>query len=113
MSERRTWTCYRCGQPVISGMKFTFTSKGPIHWECFRAEVKDFFNGVIPEDVNVLLELIDYLNEGIIKAKELEVRASDSVRQSIVSRRKVFEGEAARLMKELDTIMRSNWNRGT
>lgn len=108
MSNRRVWKCYRCGQDIVEGMKFTFTSKGPIHWECYRAEIKEMFNGVIPEDVNVLLDLTDYLEGGIVKAKELEMRVStDAVKQSILSRRKIMEGEAAKLMKEIDSLVRS------
>jgi len=37
----------------------------------------------------VLMELMDYLNEGIVRLRELEMRAlSDGVRESIINRRK-------------------------
>ncbi len=100
------WKCYRCGEDIVEGMKFTFTRLGPIHWECFRAEVRDKFNGNVPEDINVMLELMDYLANGIVKVKELEERASsDDVRRLLIDRRKVIEGETSRLMSELNKML--------
>ncbi|ADN49479.1 DUF2175 domain-containing protein [Vulcanisaeta distributa] len=104
--SRKIWKCYRCGEEVVEGMKFTFTKQGPIHWECFRAEVRDRFNGSIPEDVNIMLELLDYLADGIVKIKELETRASsDELRQVLMARRKIIEGEMAKLMSELNKVL--------
>ncbi len=106
MSSTRSWKCYKCGREIVPGMRFTFTKNGAIHWECFRENVRDFFNGSVPEDVNVLMELMDYLNEGIIKLRELEVRAIvDDVKGTIVSRRKMLEGEAAKVMKDLEGLL--------
>ncbi|MCG2880423.1 MAG: DUF2175 domain-containing protein [Vulcanisaeta sp.] len=108
MSSGRVWKCYRCGKDVVPGMRFTFTRNGAIHWECFRLNVSEAFKGSIPEDVNVLMELVDYLNEGIIKLRELEMRAlSDGVRESVINRRKLLEGEAARVMKDLESLLDS------
>jgi len=73
-TQRRSWKCYLCGTDIVEGQRFTFTSRGPIHWECFRVEVAKAFNNRIPEDVEFLLELIDYFNEGIVKIKEGEYR---------------------------------------
>ena len=99
---RKSWTCYYCGQTIVEGQKLTFTKRGPVHWECFRVEVSEKFGGRIPEDVEVLMELVDLLNEGIVKLKELGYRAwSSEVRQAVEARRKVLEGEAARAMSEL------------
>ena len=39
------------------------------------------FNNRIPEDVEFLLELIDYFNEGIVKIKEGEYRMTPSLPQ--------------------------------
>ncbi|BDR92796.1 DUF2175 domain-containing protein [Vulcanisaeta souniana] len=104
--SRKVWKCYRCGEDIVEGMKFTFTRLGPIHWECFRAEVRDKFNGNVPEDINVMLELMDYLANGIVKVKELEERASsDDVRRLLIDRRKVIEGETSRLMSELNKML--------
>ncbi len=44
--SRKVWKCYRCGEEIVEGMKFTFTKQGPVHWECFRAEVRDSSMGV-------------------------------------------------------------------
>jgi len=86
----------------VEGQKLTFTRRGPIHWECFRVEVSEKFGGRLPEDVEVLLELVDYLNEGIVRLKELGYRAwSDDVRRAVEARRKVLEAEAAKAMGEL------------
>ncbi len=103
---RKVWKCYRCGEEIIEGMKFTFTKFGPVHWECFRAEVRDKFNGNIPEDINVMLELLNYYADGIVKIKEFEARASsDDLRQGLMARRKVIEGEMAKLMSELNRAL--------
>jgi hypothetical protein len=102
---RKSWRCYRCGEDVVEGMKFTFTRQGAVHWECFRSEISSRFNGKVPEDVEVLLELIDYLNEGIVRVKEYEYRISDeSLRQSVSSRGRLFTGEVAKLMSELNQV---------
>ncbi|GAB6944975.1 DUF2175 domain-containing protein [Vulcanisaeta sp. JCM 14467] len=107
--SRRIWKCYRCGEEIVEGMKFTFTRMGPIHWECFRAEVRDKFSGNVPEDVNVVLDLLDYYADGIVKIKELETRASsDGLRQELMVRRKVIEGEMAKLMGELNRMLYGN-----
>ncbi len=104
--SRKVWKCYRCGEEIVEGMKFTFTRQGPIHWECFRAEVRDKFNGSIPEDVNVILELLDYFADGIVKIKEFEARASSNdLRQALMAKRKVIEGEMAKLMSDLNRIL--------
>lgn len=102
---RKSWRCYRCGGDVVEGMKFTFTRQGAVHWECFRGELSARFNGRIPEDVEVILELIDYLNEGIVRIKEYEYRVSDeAVKQSLNTRGRLFTGEVAKLMNELVQI---------
>ena len=78
-TQRRSWKCYLCGTDIVEGQRFTFTSRGPIHWECFRVEVAKAFNNRIPEDVEFLLELIDYFNEGMVKIKEGEYRMTPSL----------------------------------
>ncbi|WP_291999487.1 DUF2175 domain-containing protein [Caldivirga sp.] len=109
-AQGRTWKCYFCGSEIVEGQRFTFTSRGPIHWGCFRVEVANAFNNRIPEDIEVLLELVDYLNEGIVKIKEGEYRVNGDLQQSLINRRKMLEAEAAKLMKELSTLAQSKYN---
>ncbi len=53
-----------------------------------------------------MLELLDYLADGIVKIKELETRASsDGLRQALMARRKIIEGEMAKLMSELNKVL--------
>ncbi len=53
-----------------------------------------------------MLELLDYFADGIVKIKELETRASSNeLRQVLMARRKVIEGEMARLMSELNRAL--------
>jgi len=72
-TQRRSWKCYFCGTDIVERQRFTFTSRG-LYWECLRVEVAKAFNNRIPEDVEFLLKLIDYFNEGMVKIKEGEYR---------------------------------------
>jgi hypothetical protein len=109
-TQRRSWKCYLCGTDIVEGQRFTFTSRGPIHWECFRVEVAKAFNNRIPEDVEFLLELIDYFNEGIVKIKEGEYRVNGDLQGLLVERRRILEAEVAKLMKEVSNLAQSRYN---
>ncbi|ABW01133.1 DUF2175 domain-containing protein [Caldivirga maquilingensis] len=104
------WKCMVCGGNVVDGQLFTFIKGGPIHWSCLVKAINDKFNGKVPSDVLAILTINRHIHEGIVLAKESEqVISDDSVKQVISSRRKLLEGEAAKLNVDMLKLIESKY----
>lgn len=104
------WKCIVCNGSVVDGQLFTFIKGGPIHWSCLVKVINDKFNGRVPSDVLAVLTINRHIHEGIVVAKESEQMTSDeSIRQAISSRRKLLEGEAAKLNVDMLKLIESKY----
>ena len=46
--------CYECGKLVVTGEKFTFTKKGPVHFDCFISAKRKSLEDSKVEEFRVL-----------------------------------------------------------
>jgi hypothetical protein len=95
------WNCYVCTKEITYNELFTFTSKGAVHFRCFRDEAlkdRDATKEILLEMLEKELEMITnykkYINNASEKAKELlEANEKDAEKHAALLTKLIDEGK--------------------
>lgn len=92
------WNCYICSKEITYDELFTFTSKGAVHFTCFRDDAlknKD-------QTIEILLEMLEKELKMITDYKKHINNVSDKAKKLLEDNEKDAEKHAALLTKLID-----------
>ncbi len=95
------WNCYLCTKEITYDELFTFTSKGAVHFRCFRDEAlrnkddtKEILLTMLEKELKMITDYKKYINSVSENAKELlEANEKDAEKHAALLTKLVDEGK--------------------